>query len=712
MKTALNRNIYLAAVLIIFAAVSYGQNYKMDVSKGDYAIKNGNYETAVRFYSEAIKTVKNLDKSNLDLLYKLGFSQMQIKDYKNASVCFSRYINIAKNASADIAILQNIIQWKEWCDNETNNQQVQILPVNSSIYLTNMQVLNSSLNDLSITLDSRNEIILFTSNKAYFDDKKLIDIKTNLFKSEIQFDIVTGPIKMSAEINSLGEIISACLSSDNKTLYFTVATDNQMKADIYVCKYKNWKFDLPEKLPRQINSKYFDGYPSISSDGKSLYFVSDRPGGFGGKDIYVTRILPDGTWSEPYNLGKSVNTKSDEITPHIDKSDEILYFSSKGHPGNGGFDIFYSKLTNKIKWGEPINMVEPINSKSDDIAYVTTSDNNVTYFSSNRRGGSGNFDIYKAGKTKPTQQTEEKPLITHNTFIPKETDINPNNFDDFEKLVESGKQYQPASTPVVADNTLVKSTKVVNEIDKTAQKSTQQSAKQPQTVKQPVAAEKAVVAKNKGVPTLNKVSQNAKYQPVNQTQSETTQLMADNNTVKPKKETNDIDYVTQISKQQQPVQQSQPVIPTVLTSPSIANPVKEPSKTINITSNSIQASVVRPKNLPLNKDTAILNSTMRGLVFRVQLGAFRNHITVNSPYFNKVDKNLILEELSEEMVYKYTVNNFESISMATKSKLALRASGYPDAFLACYYNGKRITMDEALIMLDKKVNEKFAFYQN
>jgi hypothetical protein len=139
----------------------------------------------------------------------------------------------------------------------------------------------------------------------------------------------------------------------------------------------------------------------------------------------------------------------------------------------------------------------------------------------------------------------------------------------------------------------------------------------------------------------------------------------------------------------------------------------EPVKTNVTVQATKQALIVKPNiSLPLNKDTAILNSSMKGLAFRVQLGAFRNQITTNSSYFDKVNKNAIKEELSPEMLYKYTIGSFDNISRATIAKQVLRETGYSGAFLACYLEGKRVTMDEVLMMLDKKINNRVAINQN
>ncbi len=136
---------------------------------------------------------------------------------------------------------------------------------------------------------------------------------------------------------------------------------------------------------------YSIAHPSISQDGNNLYFVSDMPGGFGGTDIYQCTLI-DTTWSRPVNLGRGVNTPGNEMFPHIHR-DGTLYFSSNGHAGMGGLDIYYANKENN-KWGKPTNVGYPVNSAKDDFGLTITGDKSSGYFSSNRLGGFGSDDIY------------------------------------------------------------------------------------------------------------------------------------------------------------------------------------------------------------------------------------------------------------------------------------------------------------------------------
>jgi len=154
--------------------------------------------------------------------------------------------------------------------------------------------------------------------------------------------------------------------------------------------------DHIERLP-VINSKYFDSHPSISPDGQTMYFASDRPGGLGNTDIWYSIRISDVVWSEAMNLGPMVNTSCDEVTPFICADNKTLYFSSNGRNTVGGFDIFTATKNEAGNWSTPENVGTPINTEFDELFPATPPNaraDSVLYFSSNRRGGKGGFDLY------------------------------------------------------------------------------------------------------------------------------------------------------------------------------------------------------------------------------------------------------------------------------------------------------------------------------
>ena len=215
--------------------------------------------------------------------------------------------------------------------------------------------------------------------------------------------------KVKGTINSRFHEAVVAFTKDVKTVYFTgnnfynniVKNDSTGTLKLQLFKASidvNGGWSNIEKLP--FNSDHYStGHPALSVDNKKLYFVSDRPGSIGKTDIYVVNINADGTYSEPQNLGDKVNTEGKEEFPFIG-DDHILYFSSNGHSGMGGLDIFASKIfTNTIS--QPLNLGAPINSESDDFAFIISTKENKGYFSSNRDGGKGDDDIYSFITTSP-----------------------------------------------------------------------------------------------------------------------------------------------------------------------------------------------------------------------------------------------------------------------------------------------------------------------
>ncbi len=210
---------------------------------------------------------------------------------------------------------------------------------------------------------------------------------------------------MMAPFNTTDDNQGGCsISIDNKSLYFAMMRQEgglQPNCDLYVSDFNGAEWSEIRKLSPKVNDpKYWDSQPTIAADGLTLYFASDRPGGYGGIDLYVTRKDPKtGQWSLPQNLGPNINTPGDEKTPFIHSDSETLYFSSNGHFGFGGYDIFYARKNEKGEWAEPENIGSPINSTSDDTGFLVSSDALTGYFFSYDEGkvrgkGIGRYDLY------------------------------------------------------------------------------------------------------------------------------------------------------------------------------------------------------------------------------------------------------------------------------------------------------------------------------
>jgi len=185
------------------------------------------------------------------------------------------------------------------------------------------------------------------------------------------------------------------ITQDGKFLFFTGCNrpDGLGHCDIYIAQKKGDDWGKPYDLSPPINTPGWEAQPSISADGKTLFFVSNRKGGYGGYDIWKSTLTDKG-WGEPENLGPNINTAYNEQSPFIHPDDSTLYFSSDGWPGLGGKDLFVSRLGKDGQWQKPVNMGYPINTSGDENGLTLTAEGSHAFFSSNNLGGYGGYDIY------------------------------------------------------------------------------------------------------------------------------------------------------------------------------------------------------------------------------------------------------------------------------------------------------------------------------
>ena len=175
------------------------------------------------------------------------------------------------------------------------------------------------------------------------------------------------PFKINSQLGVTGNFFPVSLSFEGTELY--LVQQDYYNSEIYVSRYSNNEWSRVEKLNKHINTRYYETHASVSRDGKSLFFTSDRKGGYGGLDIYQSDKDPSGNWGEAINLGPVVNTIYNEESPFITKDDSKLYFSSQGHQTMGGYDIFSAERDFENVWASPENVGYPVNTSSDDLFY-------------------------------------------------------------------------------------------------------------------------------------------------------------------------------------------------------------------------------------------------------------------------------------------------------------------------------------------------------
>lgn len=271
--------------------------------------------------------------------------------------------------------------------------------------ITNIgQPINSPDEEYVPTISADESMMIFTYagpkskggkiNEALMQADSINGIYTeDVFMSIKANDQWQAPVSLE-NINTKSHDAAISLSQDGQTL-FTYKDDAEGHGDIYQSSLVGETFSFPLKLRGQINTASQEGHCSLSPDGKTLYFTSDRPGGFGGRDIYRAKLLADSTWGNIVNLGDSINTKYDEDSPFIHPDGSSLFFSSNGPKSSGGYDIFRAYMEpSDSSFKKVENLGFPINTPDDDIYFVLAANGTRGYYSSGKAGGQGLKDIY------------------------------------------------------------------------------------------------------------------------------------------------------------------------------------------------------------------------------------------------------------------------------------------------------------------------------
>ncbi len=256
---------------------------------------------------------------------------------------------------------------------------------------------NSAYDDYSAVFPADESVLYFTSRRPgttgggidpadgkYFEDIYYCAKKDSSWMPAVN---------IGTPINTNGNEATVGVSVDGQQLL--IYRDDKGDGNIYTSQLSGGTWSTPAKLNDNINTAGWEPNASISADGQYLYFSSNRPGGFGGRDIYMSKLLPNGQWGKAVNLGPTINTPYDEDAPFIHPDNSTLFFSSQGHKSMGGFDVFFSnRSSDTARWSEPLNIGYPVNSTDDDIFYTPTADNKRAYYSSTKSGGYGGSDIY------------------------------------------------------------------------------------------------------------------------------------------------------------------------------------------------------------------------------------------------------------------------------------------------------------------------------
>jgi outer membrane protein OmpA-like peptidoglycan-associated protein len=302
--------------------------------------------------------------------YELGDNYMQVGDYVNAKKFLDAYL------LGEALTKPKVVYAKMLRDNAVYGLANQ----DQSLNLT-ARPIPDSVNAFQLqyfpVLTADESQIVFTRRKSAAADADE-DLVVATRKSDGSWSM---PRSISDNINSTANEGTCTISADGRTLIFTSCGGRRGfgNCDLFQSQKTGQQWSVPINMGAAINSAAWESQPSLSADGRVLYFVSDRKGGIGGRDLYVSYRMDDGKWTKGENLGKAINTPYDEISPFIHASNRVLFFSSNGRPGFGGYDIYRTDRT-ESGWNEPVNAGYPINNHQDQFSMFVTPDGKRAYY--------------------------------------------------------------------------------------------------------------------------------------------------------------------------------------------------------------------------------------------------------------------------------------------------------------------------------------------
>ena len=263
-----------------------------------------------------------------------------------------------------------------------------------AVHVENLSVLNSTGDDATTYISPVDGSIYYTTVR---NGKQVLYVAKRLAgDSARDRSSHWSEPQLFEELPGKQNISSLCIAKDGVTSILGICNRPDalfQTCDIYQSEMIDGKLGDMTNLGKPVNSEWWDAQPCLSQDGQLLFFASDRKGGRGGTDIYMCTKSPDGTWSTPVNL--SINTSDDELSPFIAPDNQTLYFSSNRSGGFGGYDIYMTRRTGDNEWTEPKNLGPLVNSKSDDLFFYVPTKEDAVYLTSDRPGGKGGYDLYR-----------------------------------------------------------------------------------------------------------------------------------------------------------------------------------------------------------------------------------------------------------------------------------------------------------------------------
>ena len=383
---------------------TYAEAYSLQADLYNLTLQSGK---AADYYNKAISL---MDKPDPILYFIVAGEELKVGRYEAAKKNFEIYLS----KHPDFSLMNEIKEALITCDFgiEAMKNPMAFNPINMGANI------NSDWDEYFAALTADEKEFIFTVKRPR--DEKTVCVfclhEEDFYTSKKEDDSWQPRKPLENPINSSYNEGAQSISLDGRYLFYTIcdADFGMGSCDLYWSKRIGNRWSRPKNLGEPVNTKYWESQPSVSPDGKTIYFASNRPGGYGGYDIWKTEMIEEGVFSVPENLGSVINTKKHDDAPFIHADGKTLYFSSDGRPGMGGRDLYYSTLLNDNTWTEPVNLGYPINTPADEVNILINAKGTTGYYASDQEGGFGGLDLYHFEldeRLRPTPVTYIKGVV-------------------------------------------------------------------------------------------------------------------------------------------------------------------------------------------------------------------------------------------------------------------------------------------------------------
>lgn len=429
-----NRMDYTTAIDLMQKAIKYDDKFvEANIVLAEIFIEKGERKKAIESYKNAIRIDPEFYRG---IYFSLAQLQMLENEFDSAKLYLEKYLSYKNLKPVSISQAKRKLESCNFAIKAIKNP-VPFNPINlgeniNTEYDEYWPTLTADEQTLIITrlipkdleegLVSINEVItekeITPSNQKVPPDFN--KVQEDFYISVKENDFWTKAINVGKPLNTKGNEGAQTILVDGRVMYFTACNrkDGKGRCDIYQSLKVNGEWNTAVNLGVPVNSENWEAQPSISPDGKTLYFVSNRKGGYGQKDIWMSIILEDGRWSKPINLGENVNSVGQEQSPFIHPDNRTLYFATDGKIGIGGFDLYKVSKNDDGTWSKPINLGYPINTASDEIGLIVNAQGNKAFFSSDRLNNKGRdifeFELYKEARPTPVSYIKGKVFDSEN----------------------------------------------------------------------------------------------------------------------------------------------------------------------------------------------------------------------------------------------------------------------------------------------------------